>query len=324
MLLSYMASEALHLPESFWAVMSALIVMRPTAGSTLGAGWDRVRGTLAGTGLGLAGVWLQHRIGLASTVATLGIVALLALGSAWIASMRSAPIAALIVLSSGGIAGHPALEVAGLRVAEIVIGVATGLAISLLGLASRTQALFDARCASVLRRIATDVKRDLGPAPLTTEDKESAAGTLRLALRDLAVMAVGADREAKLWHRLRRKPQDSAEDCARTARLIARIAHDAALFARLAESAPLARDDAAWKFLGRAAERALESSAESLETGAPPDLAALRRFAPASPSSPIPWIAPAARLLMQDLTGLARLRLQAATVSSAGAEVRIR
>lgn len=137
-------------------------------------------------------------------------------------------------------------------------------------------------------------------------------------------MAVGADREAKLWRCLRRRAQDGAEDCARTAQLVARIAHDAALFARLAESAPLARDDAAWTALGQAAGRALESSAESLEAGAPPDLAALRRFAPASPSSPIPWIAPAARLLMQDLTGLAHLRIQAATASSAGAEVRIR
>lgn len=322
--LSYLASAALHLPESFWAVMSALIVMRPTAGSTLGAGWDRVRGTLAGTGLGLAGVWLQHHTGLGSTAATLGSVALLALGSAWIASMRSAPIAALIVLSSSGIAGHPALEVAGLRLVEMAIGVATGLAISMLGLASRTQARFDAACASVLRRIAADVQRDLGPAPLTPEEKEAAAGAARLALRELAVMAVGADREAKLWRRLRRKVQVGADDCARTARLVARIAHDTALFARLAESAPLARDDAAWPALGQAAGRALESSAESLAAGAPPDLAALRRFAPASPSSPIPWIAPAARLLMQDLTGLARLRPQAGTVSSAGAEVRIR
>jgi len=306
--LSYLVSVALHLPESLWAVMSALIVMRPSTGATLGAGWDRVRGTLAGTGFGLAGVWVQHHAGWTSAGATLGVVALLALGSAWFASMRSAPIAALIVLSGGGIAGHPALEVAGLRVAEIAIGVAAGLAISMLCLAARTQERFDAACASVLRRIAADVQRDLGPAPWTPEEKEAAAGAARLAVRDLAVMAAGADREAKLWRRLRRKPQDGAENCTRTARLVSRIAQDAALFARLAESAPLARDDAAWTALGQAAGRALESSAESLEAGAPPDLAALRRFAPASPSSPIPWIAPAARLLMQDLSGLARLR----------------
>eukprot|EP01036_Dinobryon_divergens_P010090 gene10090-13509_t len=46
--LAWIVSVALHLPESFWAVMSVLIVMRPSAGSTLDAGWDRVRGTAAG------------------------------------------------------------------------------------------------------------------------------------------------------------------------------------------------------------------------------------------------------------------------------------
>jgi hypothetical protein len=42
--LAWAVASALRLPESFWAVMSVLIVMRPSAGSTLDAGWDRVRG----------------------------------------------------------------------------------------------------------------------------------------------------------------------------------------------------------------------------------------------------------------------------------------
>ncbi|MBT2322488.1 FUSC family protein [Variovorax paradoxus] len=314
--LSYLASAALRLPESFWAVMSALIVMRPSAASTFDAAWDRVRGTLAGTGLGLSGVWLQHRFGLGSTAATLGIVALLALGSAWFASMRSAPIAALIVLSSGGMAGHPALAVAGLRVAEIAIGVATGLAISMLGLAVGTRARFDAACASVLRRIAADMRRDLGPLPSIAKEKEIAAGASRLALRELAAIAAGAEREAKLRRWLRRRAKDGAEDFARTARLVARITNDAALFARLADSTPPGPDEAAWAALAHAAGRALETSADSLQTRDAPDLAALRRFAAhatpdagsPSPSSPIPWIAPAARLLLQDLAALARPR----------------
>ena len=49
-LLSFAASALLRLPEGFWAVMSALIVVRPDTGSTLGAGWDRVRGALGGGG----------------------------------------------------------------------------------------------------------------------------------------------------------------------------------------------------------------------------------------------------------------------------------
>jgi uncharacterized membrane protein YccC len=49
-LLSFAVSALLRLPEGFWAVMSALIVVRPDTGSTLGAGWDRVRGALGGGG----------------------------------------------------------------------------------------------------------------------------------------------------------------------------------------------------------------------------------------------------------------------------------
>ncbi|VTU16202.1 putative membrane protein [Variovorax sp. SRS16] len=318
-LVSYLASAALGLPESLWAVMSALIVMRPTAGSTLGAGWERMRGTLAGTLFGLGGVWLHH-IGVATPLATLGIVALLALSSARFPAMRSAPITALIVLSSGGMAGQPALRVALLRVMEIAIGVATGLAISLIGLASHARARFDTACAAMLRHIAGEMQRDLGTELPAPQQKEAAAAALRLALRELALLAVSADREARL---LRRPGSSRSNDgeCARTARLIARIAQDAALFTRLVDSAPLARDDAAWRALALAAGRALETTADSMESEVSPDLNALRRFcaqgAPgdtaqsAAARSPIPWVAPAARLLMEDLAGLARLRAAA-------------
>jgi len=314
---AYVVSAAVGLPESLWAVMSALIVMRPTAGSTLGAGWERMRGTLAGTLFGLSGVWLHH-LGVPRSPATLAIVALLALSSAWFPAMRSAPITALIVLSSGGIAGHSALRVAFLRVMEIAIGVATGLAISLIGLGARAHASFDAACADMLRRIAAEVRRGLEPEMAAPQEKEAAAAALRLALRELSVLAASADREARLLSRPGR-PRTGGGDCARTARLVARIAQDAGLFARLIDSAPLARNDEGWRTLAAAAGHALESTADSLQTGTGPDLNALRRFCaqgataetaqPSPAGSPIPWVAPAARLLVQDLTGLTRERV---------------
>lgn len=320
-LLSYLSSTALRLPEGFWAVMSALIVMRPSTASTLGAGWDRVRATAAGAGVGLGGVWLQHYFGFDSTAAVLGTVALLAAASAWRSSMRSAPVAALIVLSSGGMADHPALQVAGLRVAEIAIGVASGLAVSLLGVQSNARVRFDAACASALRRMAEHVQQDLRPSALPAHEKEAAAAELRLALRELAVQAASADREAKLWRRLSSPWGDPAQrsetmQCVVLARLITRTAHDAALLGRLADSATTGRDDPAWISLAEAANRALTSTANSLEGRGPLELGLLRPFAAkaalpsgepqASPIPPIPWIAPAARLLMQDLTSLAR------------------
>lgn len=311
---SYLISATLGLHESLWAVMSSLIVMRPTTGSTMGAGWERMQGTLAGTLFGLGGIWL-HQFGIATPLATLGIVALLALSSAWFPSMRSAPITALIVLSSADVAGQPALKVAGLRVAEIAIGVMTGLAISMLGRASRARARFDTACAETLRYIAADVLRNFDMVPTTSQEKEDSSSALRLKLRELALLAVGADRDARLWRRKPARRQADREACARTARLLVRISHDAAIFARLAESGPLASHDAAWRTLAVCVTQALEASANGLETHAAPDFGSLRRFcslaglddtAHASPGmrSTIAWVAPSARLLLRDLMGL--------------------
>jgi uncharacterized membrane protein YccC len=307
-LAAYGVSAALHLPESLWAVMSALIVMRPGIGSTLAAGWERVRGTLAGTIAGLAGITLHHT-GLGTVAITLGVVAALALASAWWPALRSAPITALIVLSGSGMADEPAFRVALLRVAEIGIGVAAGLAISLTGLMSHAGARFDAACTATLRRIAAEVRRDLCGAPAAPPDKEAGAEALRRALRELAVLAVGADREAQPWRRLRGQAAGEGGVYARTARLVARIANDASLLARLADSAPAPRSEDTWRALGDAAARALEASAEGRVQRGSPVLGALRGFGvQGAAPSPIPWIASAAHLLAQDLTGLAGLR----------------
>ena len=53
-LLAWVLSAAARLPEGLWAVMSALIVARPHGGAALGAGWDRVKGTLIGSAVGIA------------------------------------------------------------------------------------------------------------------------------------------------------------------------------------------------------------------------------------------------------------------------------
>lgn len=161
--LSWLASAALHLPEGFWAVMSALIVVRPTMGSTLGAGWDRVRGTFVGAVMGLAGVWLEHH-GAGSAAAILGMVTLVAFASAVVPGMRSAPLSALIVLTSSGVAGQYAFDMALMRVLEIAIGVTAGLGVSLFGLAAQARHRFPAACAEVLRQIAVRCRSDLAGA----------------------------------------------------------------------------------------------------------------------------------------------------------------
>ncbi len=88
-------------------------------------------GTAAGALCGLAGVYLQHH-GAPMLATTLAVVMLLAFASAAAPGLRSAPVAALIILSAGGIPGHSALQVALLRMAQIGIGVGVELAVSTL------------------------------------------------------------------------------------------------------------------------------------------------------------------------------------------------
>ncbi len=126
-------------------IQMALIVMRTNTGATLGAGWDHVRGTAVGTLGELFGVWLRHR-GLSLPGATLLVVALLAFGSGLVQTLRSAPITALIVVSSGDVAGHSAFAVAGLRTVEIAIGIAAGLAVTALAPSARAAPRFDRAC----------------------------------------------------------------------------------------------------------------------------------------------------------------------------------
>ena len=266
--IAYLVSVLLGLPEGFWAVMSALIVLRPNTGATLGAGWDRVKGTVVGTLFGLGGVWLRH-LGLGTTDATLAVVAVLAFGSAVVPGLRSAPIAALIVLSGGGIAGHSAWGVAGLRVAEITIGVVTGLSVSLLSRRALAAARFDRDCAALLRRLALRLKP--APADSPAEDGETAATALRAALRGLAVLAADADRETVLLERRRggaATAQHHRGRHARIARLMMRIAQDAGLLARLLDSMPQRQHEPLWDEARDAALHALQGLADGLDAAA--------------------------------------------------------
>ncbi len=223
-LAAYAISASCGLPESLWAVMSALIVVRPNTGTTLSAGWTRLAGTVLGTLAGIAGVWLRHH-GASLPVVTLAIVACLAFASALVPVFASAPIAALIVLSSTAIPGHSVLQVAGLRGIEVGIGVLTGVLVSLVLRGAGATARFDAACSALLRRLALALGPGADAAAVETES--------RTKLRELAVLAAGADTEAR-W--LRR--QRGADRHRKLAGLMARVFQDVAVLGRLLPPEP--------------------------------------------------------------------------------------
>lgn len=269
-------ATVLHLPESFWAVMSVLIVMRPSAGSTLDAGWNRVRGTAAGALCGLAGVWMQHH-GTPALASTLAVVMLLSFASAAAPGLRSAPVAALIILSAGGIPGQSALQVALLRMAQIGIGVGVALAVSTVVCEYHAGARFDESCAALLHGIAK--RMAAARQPTDAEAERIHAGT-RAALGRLAVLAGGADLEARWWRRGGAVARGPYRD---KARLAARIFQDAAMLDRVFRQAHGVQAGASWHEAAQAVGDAVAGMADALAgKGVPPDLAELGRRAQAS------------------------------------------
>lgn len=273
---AWLVSVALHLPESFWAVMSVLIVMRPSAGSTLDAGWDRVRGTAAGALCGLAGVYLQHH-GAPALATTLGIVMLLAFASAAAPGLRSAPVAALIILSAGGIPGHSALQVALLRMVQIGIGVGVALAISTVASEYHAGPRFNEGCAALLHGIARRTAALAGAARPAEAETERINAATRAALVRLTILAGSADLEARWWRR--GATAGASRSYRNKARLAARIFQDAVVLDRVFRRVPDSGADPVWREAAEAASAALAGMAGVLQGKGTADLAALDRAA---------------------------------------------
>jgi hypothetical protein len=272
---AYSIPWALSLPEGFWAVMSALIIMRPRTGATLGEGWNRFKGALAGTLFGLFGVWM-HSLGLATSATTLAVIAVLAFIAGLAPALRAAPITALIILSSGGIPGHGPWQVAGLRIAEIAIGIGAGLLVSWLTPHSRSAAHFEESVALLLADVAEEAGRAMRGEALAGEAKEEASRTLRTRVGRLIKLGESADTESRFnvhknepvgeIQEERGKETKVARRYQRQARLVARIVQDAALFGRIYEITPGEQSAALWpRVAGVVAEALVAVTKENRE-----------------------------------------------------------
>ncbi len=148
-LLSYViAVQWFDLPQGYWATISALVVVQASVGATLGAGIDRVIGTLAGAAVGALAA-----LGRYADLSELALLALaltpLSIFAALRPAYRIAPVTAVIVLLSGTDLQAPWLP-AFHRVAEIGLGTAVGIAVSLVVWPSHARVLVRAALARAL------------------------------------------------------------------------------------------------------------------------------------------------------------------------------
>lgn len=149
---SYLIAQWCGLAQSFWSVITALVVIQASVGGTLNAGIDRIVGTVVGAITG-AVVGLLHPLGVPDGLVLLFALTPLAFVAAVRPAYRIAPITAVIVLL-GGTEFHPFWLGAAYRIAEIFLGTVVGVVVSLIVLPSHAHESIRRNCARALGPLA--------------------------------------------------------------------------------------------------------------------------------------------------------------------------
>jgi uncharacterized membrane protein YccC len=159
--LAFVLANVTSLPQGYWAVLTAVLVVQASIGGSLKATIDRLIGTVGGAACGGAVALLIPPTGgierVEALVAALAPVALLAALSS---SFRVAPVTAIIVLLSPTSAHVGPIASALERILEIVIGSLVGLGTSLMILPARAHGLVTEASGRVLALLA-DLLPDL-------------------------------------------------------------------------------------------------------------------------------------------------------------------
>jgi uncharacterized membrane protein YccC len=182
---SFALSQALHLPEAFWAVLTALVAARPHAAGTARAGVDRLIGTIAGAAVATAFA-LTH-LHLTQLELLFAVLVPLCLLVAVHENYRAAPVAALIVLS-GGMIGHSPLGTALYRTSEIAVGALVAFIVSAVVMPKRGDAKALHHAAAVAKLLSCLVGPALVPREGTEAFTDRVKEKLRAELRQLMVL----------------------------------------------------------------------------------------------------------------------------------------
>jgi uncharacterized membrane protein YccC len=150
---AFAIGAVLHLPQAYWAVFTAVLVVQTSIGGTITAARERMIGTVAGGLVGVGAAYIRTQTVLEEGLVLSAAVALLAFGAAVRPSLKIAPITAAIVLVGGSSHMDP-LQAALWRVVEILIGSIVGLSATLL--------VFPARARKALVRRVADAMGQLG------------------------------------------------------------------------------------------------------------------------------------------------------------------
>ena len=125
--LAYAVSTGLGLPQGFWSVISAVIVVQASIGGTLVAAQERAIGTIVGAAVGGVASSLHPANAVATALTLGGCVGVLAFAAAHRPSLRMAPITASILIAATA-SRDGSFSLAIDRVLEILLGCGVGVA----------------------------------------------------------------------------------------------------------------------------------------------------------------------------------------------------
>ncbi len=151
---SYMLAALLHLPQGYWAVFTAVIVVQTSLGGTLTASFERLIGTIVGGLVGACAAYFKAQTVVGEGLILSGVIAVLAFGAAVRPSLRVAPITAAIVLIGGVGARMDPLTAAAWRVGEILLGSVVGVASTFLVFPARARRTVLQHTAEAMNQLA--------------------------------------------------------------------------------------------------------------------------------------------------------------------------
>jgi uncharacterized membrane protein YccC len=189
-ILAFAAAGAFALPEGYWAVISAVVVVQSNLGGTLRASLDRLMATVAGAMVGAACVSLRGLTPLPEVLVLTLAVGPTALLAALRPSFRLAPMTAVIVLV--GASPEAGLLTALHRVMEIALGCVIGALTAHLVLPDRARVAIKAGAAGML-----DGLGKVAAAHLTGADAAHIDALNELVRRHLTVIATAAAEDAR-------------------------------------------------------------------------------------------------------------------------------
>lgn len=234
-LASYAMAEWLQLPQGYWAVFTAVLVVQGSVGGSWKAAVDRLAGTLLGAAYGaVVAVLIPHGDTLAVGVALVISLIPLSLLAAFNPAYRVAPITAIILLlGSAGVTEGP-VRAALLRTTEVALGSLIGVIVSIFVLPARAHTLLGQAAGAVLRRLSELLSLLLASltTPVASDQITQRQDAARVVLANLETIAAEAARE----RRNRLTDDIDPEPIARTLR---RVRNDLILIGRVAsESIP--------------------------------------------------------------------------------------